>query len=270
VTNHYELLSVASSAPAEEIKRAFRHAIARYHPDKVHHLGKEFQEMAAIRAGQLTEAYRTLMNPELRAEYDRMLDTIQTPPAAMPPPGAGASDAPKTAEPAPSAGSAESRGGRATRYSEDRSSKDQLVRTATLGRIRQILKAEFGTLAEIPVRGFDLVCGTAKSRVFGKSRAVPNLFVRLVEDVDRAVIQETWTMVARAAPSATPDTCVLLLGNISSQREASEAVASLKGQPGQTKVVKLIPIDIRDLSARVPHDLPRVWRTVLDRLRTAT
>ena len=27
--------------------------------------------MAATRAAQLTEAYRTLMNPELRSEYDR-------------------------------------------------------------------------------------------------------------------------------------------------------------------------------------------------------
>ena len=68
----YELLSVAPSATAEEIKRAFRNEIARYHPDKVQHLGKEFQEMAATRAASLTEAYRTLMNAELRAEYDRL------------------------------------------------------------------------------------------------------------------------------------------------------------------------------------------------------
>ena len=54
--NHYEVLEVAPTAPADEIKRAFRAQIALYHPDKVHHLGKEFQEMAAGRATALTEA----------------------------------------------------------------------------------------------------------------------------------------------------------------------------------------------------------------------
>src|SRR6185295_5161991 len=65
------MLSVARDAPADEIKKAFRVEIARYHPDKVQHLGEEFQEMAATRAAQLTEAYRTLMSPDLRAAYDQ-------------------------------------------------------------------------------------------------------------------------------------------------------------------------------------------------------
>ena len=38
--NHYDVLEVAPRAPADEIKRAFRAQIARYHPDKVQHLGK--------------------------------------------------------------------------------------------------------------------------------------------------------------------------------------------------------------------------------------
>ena len=36
-----------AAASADEIKRAFRQQIARYHPDKVQHLGKEFQALAA-------------------------------------------------------------------------------------------------------------------------------------------------------------------------------------------------------------------------------
>ncbi len=58
--NYYELLEIAPNASAEEVKRAFRVQIARYHPDKVQHLGKEFQSMAADRAAELTEAYRIL------------------------------------------------------------------------------------------------------------------------------------------------------------------------------------------------------------------
>jgi DnaJ-class molecular chaperone len=69
--NYYELLDIAVTASAEEVKRAFRLQIARYHPDKVQHLGQEFLEMGAERAAQLTEAYRILSNPELREQYDR-------------------------------------------------------------------------------------------------------------------------------------------------------------------------------------------------------
>jgi DnaJ like chaperone protein len=48
--NHYELLEIAVTASFDEVKRAFRAQIAKYHPDKVQHLGKEFQAMAATRS----------------------------------------------------------------------------------------------------------------------------------------------------------------------------------------------------------------------------
>ena len=51
---HYELLGLEPAADADTIKKAFRREIARYHPDKVIHLGAEFQEMAATRAAELT------------------------------------------------------------------------------------------------------------------------------------------------------------------------------------------------------------------------
>src|SRR5881392_868722 len=72
------MLSVAPDAPADEIKKAFRREIARYHPDKVQHLGPEFQEIAAGRAAELTEAYRVLMDETLRAEYDERLKSGTT------------------------------------------------------------------------------------------------------------------------------------------------------------------------------------------------
>ena len=71
--NYYELLEIAREAPAEEVKKSFRAQIAKYHPDKVHHLGKEFQAMAADRAAELTEAYRILSDPGRRAVYDATL-----------------------------------------------------------------------------------------------------------------------------------------------------------------------------------------------------
>ena len=67
---YYDLLSIERGADADTIKKAFRREIARYHPDKVIHLGAEFQEMAATRAAALTVAYKQLGDPVLRAQYD--------------------------------------------------------------------------------------------------------------------------------------------------------------------------------------------------------
>ena len=80
--NFYDMLSVAPNASADDIKKAFRREIARYHPDKVQHLGKEFQEMAAGIAADLTEAYRILMDPALRAKYDTDLTGPSAPSGA--------------------------------------------------------------------------------------------------------------------------------------------------------------------------------------------
>jgi uncharacterized membrane protein YkvA (DUF1232 family) len=43
-----------------EIKAAYKRAVARYHPDKVAHLGKEFQELAHKKLLAIQQAYETL------------------------------------------------------------------------------------------------------------------------------------------------------------------------------------------------------------------
>src|SRR5213078_759792 len=83
----YQLLALEPTASAEDIKKSFRAQIARYHPDKVQHLGKEFAALAAERAAELTEAYRILSDAGRRAEYDRAFaESGETPlaPAAAP------------------------------------------------------------------------------------------------------------------------------------------------------------------------------------------
>jgi len=82
--NYYQLLALDASASAEDVKKAFRREIAKYHPDKVQHLGQEFQAMAAALAADLTEAHRILMDPALRATYDDELRAGQG--APEPPP----------------------------------------------------------------------------------------------------------------------------------------------------------------------------------------
>jgi curved DNA-binding protein len=59
--NHYETLGVKTSADADEIKRAYRKLASQHHPDKGGDV-KKFQE--------IEQAYRTLSDPQARAQYD--------------------------------------------------------------------------------------------------------------------------------------------------------------------------------------------------------
>ena len=68
---YYELLGLSRTASFDDVKRAFRREIARYHPDKVQHLGPEFEEIAASKAAILTQAYKTLGDPTARAALPR-------------------------------------------------------------------------------------------------------------------------------------------------------------------------------------------------------
>lgn len=56
----YDLLEVPRTASPEEIKTAYKRAVTRYHPDKVAHLGKEFQELAHKKLLAIQQAYETL------------------------------------------------------------------------------------------------------------------------------------------------------------------------------------------------------------------
>lgn len=57
----YALLGVDSGAGPDEIRAAYRRMVAQYHPDKVSHLGKEFQEMAHQKLIAIQQAYEVLM-----------------------------------------------------------------------------------------------------------------------------------------------------------------------------------------------------------------
>jgi len=57
-----DILGVKKGASKEEIRAAYRKAVKDYHPDRVAHLGKEFQELANEKFLEIKAAYDTLMN----------------------------------------------------------------------------------------------------------------------------------------------------------------------------------------------------------------
>ncbi len=64
--DYYQILGVARSASAKEIKRAYRRLAHRYHPDK-----NTGEPRAEERFKEITEAYDVLGDPERRRRYDR-------------------------------------------------------------------------------------------------------------------------------------------------------------------------------------------------------
>jgi DnaJ like chaperone protein len=54
---YYQILGVNPGTPADEIKRAYRELVKKYHPDKVAHLGEEYTKIANERLSQINEAY---------------------------------------------------------------------------------------------------------------------------------------------------------------------------------------------------------------------
>ncbi len=60
--NPYEILGIEPGADPDTIKKAYHRMAAKYHPDKVSHLGEEFQQLAKEKFQDIQWAYETLMH----------------------------------------------------------------------------------------------------------------------------------------------------------------------------------------------------------------
>ena len=56
----YAILGLDRRADFEEIRKAYHRQANRYHPDKVAHLGQEFQDLAKVKFQDVQWAYETL------------------------------------------------------------------------------------------------------------------------------------------------------------------------------------------------------------------
>lgn len=60
LNNAYAILEITASATNEEIKKAYRKLAKIHHPDRVMHLGVEFQKMAKAKFQKIADAYDLL------------------------------------------------------------------------------------------------------------------------------------------------------------------------------------------------------------------
>lgn len=202
-------MSVAPNADADTIKKAFRREIARYHPDKVIHLGPEFQEMAATRAAELTVAYKTLSDPLMREQYDASVAGFEPPPSIPP-------DSPQQApavvnEPAgqPVEPDSPPPAGRRL-FESERAGRDQILRRAIAGRVHDVVVSLFGTVETPVVRGFDVaLVPVAKPRFLGSHP--PRILVKVNAVADAAAVAEAWNTAARSRVHAGKSPVVVLL-----------------------------------------------------------
>jgi curved DNA-binding protein CbpA len=258
VKTHYELLSLEISADADAIKKAFRREIARYHPDKVIHLGAEFQEMAATRAAELTIAYKTLSDPGLRAEYDAGLAAGVPPPHVPPPPTSREEPAAKAAAapPVEDINTPPPPTGNKARFASERADRDLILRRAIAARVQTTVEALYGKLETPTVRGFDLaMVPVAKPRFMGAPP--PRVLVKVLDTADAAAITESWVGASRARihSGKSPVIVLMFARHIASQRELSRAHDSVtrgRKAPGAPEEIVVIVVDVADWSCRLP------------------
>ena len=265
------MLDVVPTASADDIKRAFRREIAKYHPDKVQHLGREFQEIAAVKAAELTQAYKTLSDESLRADYNAQLNAVQVevireataaarPPDSTPPAERG--EWPSQRRPA-DAGAAAGRPA-ATR---EREGANDLVRKAAVQRFRQAVQQEFGQCEEPPIAGFDFMCTPPKAGFL--SRIVPpRLLARVVDQVDYAAVQESWGLAVRLRKDDHREACLFIMGpSVAPAGELGRAINEQrrKPMPPGLKLV-VVPVNTRTWSAHIPTDAPAQVKQFLSRL----
>jgi hypothetical protein len=75
-------------------------------------------------------------------------------------------------------------------------------------------------------------------------------------------------MAQKARGPAAGEACIALLGPVSSVREVADAVSKLRQRADRASgSLLLVPVDIRDWSAQIPHNAPKICKVILEKLK---
>ena len=269
---HYELLGLEPSADADAIKKAFRREIARYHPDKVIHLGAEFQQMAATRAAELTVAYKTLTDPVLREEYDATISTGDAAPAAAAPRPAAREEFQPPSAPPPEfdRDTPPPPPGNKGRFAAERADRDMILKRAIANRVLTIVEALHGKCDTPSARGFDLaIVPQAKPRFLGA--APPRVLIKVVEIADAEAVTESFTAALRSRIHLGKSPVVVLLFSrqFASQQDitkANDANARQRKAADAPHEVAVVLVDIADWSCRLPPNCSPAVHKLTDQI----
>lgn len=221
--------------------------------------------MASALAADLTEAYRILMDPALRAKYDEGLRDGRAAPE-QPPQRWAATPAPhRTEAPQPPPPSPASQDRPAAPRPASTTVSSDFVKRAAMLKLREAVDAVLGG-SESPAAGFDaMFVSKPKKGLFRKGEEGIRLMVRFVPQVDPGAIADVWPRALKAPGEGVP--CVLLLGrSLAPAGELAAGVTEQRRRSRNTGPV-LVPVDVRDWEALFPPDTPSPVRAVIQRLR---
>lgn len=264
-------MSVAPTADADTIKKAFRREIARYHPDKVVHLGPEFQEMAATRAAELTVAYKTLGDPALREQYDAGIGGLGPLAVAEPPPPPSRVVVDMPAAPVHESDHADlppAAGQR--RFEEERTDRDHILRRAVAGRVRAAVELVLGAVEMPVVRGFDTaLVPLAKPRFLGSHP--PRVLVKASDVVDAAAVADAWNVAARTRIHAGKSPLVVLLvgRQLAPPRDLLRAIDAVSRQPKPADApaeLVIVAVNASDWTCHMPDQVSAGVRKLIEKI----
>jgi DnaJ domain len=250
------LLGIALPASAEEVKRAYRRQISRYHPDKVQHLGEEFQVMAAEKSAQLTHIYQQLL------ESGGSDETVEVASGAT---DAGTSTAGATQTASAGAGAAPRQVNRASSWQAVAVGCPSLILGAAIDRVTQSVRWTLPRAEEIPVAGFSLACRTRPDwRGLFKRRPSEAVLLRAPSDAGPAPRQRIRDLVPGV------DGAIVMFDLVLNALAAGQHEPMGRTPPARREAdVFSVTVDAMTWKARVPPHVPEIAHLILERLRDA-